>query len=172
MQKPASKLSNFDSDITALVSGLKINMNKEKTEEANDIDDDIMLDVEMTDEKTNDELEEIKVVMAEAEPVIEAKQESGEIQSSCPLNATPKSLSELFVDLNTIRPHDIHQPRSILDESNGLKITLNFTKDRPRDDVIVLVLTTINQNSLPVSNYQFEASVSKVFSYVDKTEQN
>lgn len=77
-------------------------------------------------------------------------------------NSARKPLSEINVDINTILPHETLTPRIILDEKQGLKITLNFSRDRPRDDVTVLVITTTNHSSQSISNYQFDASVSRV----------
>lgn len=73
-----------------------------------------------------------------------------------------KPLSEINVDINTIMPHESLTPRILLDEKNGLRITLNFSRDRPRDDVTVLVITTTNHSSQSITNYQFDASVSRV----------
>lgn len=73
-----------------------------------------------------------------------------------------KPLSEINVDINTIMPHETLTPRILLDEKDGLKITLNFSRDRPRDDVTVLVITTTNHSSQSITNYQFDASVSRV----------
>lgn len=71
-----------------------------------------------------------------------------------------KSLAEIHIDLDSIQP-STEPPLTILDEDKGLKIMLNFAKDRPRDDVLVAVISTINYGSQPVNNFQFEASVSK-----------
>lgn len=73
-----------------------------------------------------------------------------------------KALADIIVNLNDIRPHDEHTPRCILDDKSALKIMLNFAKDKPRSDVAVLVITTTNQNQLPIKHFQFEASVPKV----------
>lgn len=70
-------------------------------------------------------------------------------------------LSEIAIDINTIQP-GTEPPRTILDEPGGLKVVLHFAKDCPRENVSVIVITTMNQNSLPLSNYKFDASVTKV----------
>lgn len=71
-----------------------------------------------------------------------------------------KSLAEIHIDLDSIQPSS-QPPRIILDEDKGLKIRLDFAKDRPRDDVLVVVISIINHSAQAVNNFQFEASVSK-----------
>lgn len=71
-----------------------------------------------------------------------------------------RPLSEMSIDIEAIRP-GAEPPKTIMDEQEGLKIVLHFAKDRPRDDVSVIVITTTNQNSQPISNYIFDVSISK-----------
>lgn len=70
-------------------------------------------------------------------------------------------LSEIVVDINSIRPGN-KPPLTIMDDPEGLKVMLHFARDHPRENVSVIVITTMNQNALPITNYQFDASVSKV----------
>lgn len=171
--KSQSRLVNFDSEITELVSGLKLNMGKNSMDYSvpdADLDDEKLLeqpdDVEPLDAKNC----EIDLLAYDFDPSVSAGQTNHHPEPSPKNENTVKNgpenvnkpLSEIFIDLNSIRPHDEYQSRCILDEMNGLKILLNFTKDHPRPDVIVLVITTTNHNSLPLSHYQFEASVTKV----------
>lgn len=72
-----------------------------------------------------------------------------------------RPLSEISIDIEAIRP-GAEPPKTIMDDQEGLKIVLHFVKDRPRDDVSVIVITTTNQNSQPISNYIFDVSISKV----------
>lgn len=170
--KSTSRLMNFDTEITELVSGLKLNMGRSSMESSlidPDLDDEKLL-LEQPDDSAplqspNNEIDLLahdfdplaasQTIEAKPMPNIEKPVKNG-------LEHVNKPLSEIFIDLNSIRPHDEYQPRCILDESSGLKIMLNFTKDHPRPDVVVLVITTTNHNSSPLFNYQFEASVTKV----------
>ncbi|XP_031625455.1 ADP-ribosylation factor-binding protein GGA3 [Contarinia nasturtii] len=151
------KFQNFDSEITQLISGLKSNLRKESEEVINSDDDKLLLDNDVepleseTMNKSSDEL-----VLSEA-----IKQEVVSTDESAIQVNLNKALADIVVDLNEIRPHDNYAPQCIMDEKSGLKILLNFTKDKPRSDVVVLVITTMNQNSLPIRNFQFEASVTK-----------
>lgn len=153
------KFQNFDSEITQLISGLKSNLKKDSEEPLNVGDDKLMLDnddepLEMTPAiRSNEQL----VVSDSSEKQIIS---SGE--SAIQVNLSQQPLADIIINLDDIRPHDDYAPRCILDEKSGLKIMLNFTKDKPRADVAVLVITTMNQNSLPIRNFQFEASVPKV----------
>jgi len=54
-------------------------------------------------------------------------------------------------------------PLTVLDEKNGVTVILNFGKEGPRPDVMVIVVTTISKNSSPISNYLFQAVVPKVW---------
>lgn len=160
------KFQNFDSELTQLISGLKSNLKKDADDVHTNSDDDKLLlsqdnDIEplaltpmkkSSDELVlaNDSIEQQQKVTSSDESVIQ----------NVNLN---KPLADIVIDLNDIRPHGDYAPRCIMDEkSGGLKIMLNFTKDKPRADVAVLVITTTNQNSLPIKNFQFEASVPKV----------
>lgn len=71
------------------------------------------------------------------------------------------ALKDINLDINEIQPSDSEPPRTIIDEKKGLKILVNFTEDRPAKDVMVLVITVINQGPVAISNFQFDASVSK-----------
>lgn len=144
------KFQNFDTELTEMISGLKSNLKKSLDDSPFDPDDDRSL--------LHIDLESIKLGPTEEltlpqEPIVETVNQTSN---------SDKRLAEIVIDLNTIRPHDIYGPRCILDDKSGLKIILNYAKDKPRVDVAVLVITTTNQSHLPVKNYQFEASVSKV----------
>lgn len=72
-----------------------------------------------------------------------------------------KPLNELSVKLESIKPSSI-PPLTVLEEKNGVSVTLHFAKDRPRDDVQVFVVTTISKNASPFTNYLFQGVVPKV----------
>lgn len=71
------------------------------------------------------------------------------------------ALKDIQLDLDDIQPSEIESPRTIIDERKGLKILVNFTQNKPAKDVMVLVITVINQGPIAISNFQFDASVSK-----------
>lgn len=50
----------------------------------------------------------------------------------------------------------------LLDEDNGLKITMNFTENKPYKNISVVVISITNKSKLPVSEVQLDASVKKV----------
>lgn len=71
-----------------------------------------------------------------------------------------KSLAEIVVDLDNIQPS--REPsRTVLNEKDGLQITLNFASDHPRPDVTVIVISTINQGREEIPSFHFDASVRK-----------
>lgn len=140
---------------------MKSNLKKE-SEESSILDDDKLLlddseplNASPTKIAANETVNETCNEPPIEQPVISVHESSSQIN----LN---KPLADIVIDLNEIRPHDEYAPLCILEEKSGLKIMLNFTKDKPRPDVAVLVITTTNHNKLTVKNFQFEASVSKV----------
>lgn len=154
------KFQNFDSELTQLISGLKSNLSKEADESPQKDDDKLLLDdIEPPAEKSPIKLD------PEDDPILDNKINESiatTVAESSNQITVNKPLAEIVIDLNEVRPHDDYAPRCIMDEKCGLKITLNFTKDKPRPDVAVLVITTTNHSKLPIRNFQFEASVQKV----------
>lgn len=62
--------------------------------------------------------------------------------------------SGITVDLDSMEPATHLLPRTILSEPNGLTVVLNFTKERPRDNISVIVVTVANQSPHPVSEIE------------------
>lgn len=164
-----TKFENFDTQLNELISGLKSNLAKEA--ESPEDDDKPMLISEVDDvnelktpSAQGDAVNVPFAVQQDAEQMITSNVEATTIDAITPHNnhTQSKRLTEIVVDLNKIQPHDEHLPRCILDDKAGLKVVLNYAKDRPQDAVAVLVITTTNQSSSPISNLQLEASVSKV----------
>lgn len=72
-----------------------------------------------------------------------------------------KPLTDVSVTLESIKPSLI-PPVAVIEEKNGISVTLYFAKETPRDDVSVVVVTTISKNLSPLTNYLFQAVVPKV----------
>nr|XP_022319091.1 ADP-ribosylation factor-binding protein GGA1-like isoform X3 [Crassostrea virginica] len=70
------------------------------------------------------------------------------------------SLSDVFVPLESIQP-DGTAPLNAYDK-NGLKIVIHVAKNKPRENVTVMVVSTISTNTNPVKNFVFQAAVPKV----------
>lgn len=70
-------------------------------------------------------------------------------------------LSDIFVNLESIKPSSI-PPVVALEEKNGLSVILNFAKDKPREDVSVVVVTILSKNESKLTNILFQAVVPKV----------
>ena len=136
--KPKERLCELDSIIDGMKSSLMSGVETKVPDvvEVHDSDDDKVL--------IDEEIEEVpEVIELKVEPVVK------------------KSLAEIQIDLNDIQPNEMEAPRTVLDEKKGLKVQLNFTKDCPAKDVMVLVITVINQGPNSITNFQFDASVSK-----------
>lgn len=72
-----------------------------------------------------------------------------------------KPLTDVSVTLESIKPSNI-PPINVIEEKNGITVMLNFAKDTPREDVSVIVVTTLSKNPSPVTNYLLQAVVPKV----------
>lgn len=72
-----------------------------------------------------------------------------------------KPLTDISVTLESVKPSSI-PPLTVLEEKNGISVILHFAKDKPRDDVQVIVVTTLSKNTSPLTNYHFQAVVPKV----------
>lgn len=63
--------------------------------------------------------------------------------SAAPTNSIKHNFNGIAVDLDSIEPAS---DRTILNEPKGLKVVLNFTKEHPREDVAVIVVSVANQS--------------------------
>lgn len=138
-EKPKVPLSEIDS----IVTGMKSKLLQSASEEA-----------EATVKPANDSDDDVHNLISEDEVVV-----APEVMQ--PQQEQKISLKDINLDINEIEPSETEAPRTILDEKKGLKILVNFTNDRPGKDVMVLVITVINQGPSAISNFQFDASVSK-----------
>ncbi|XP_044754556.1 ADP-ribosylation factor-binding protein GGA3 [Coccinella septempunctata] len=68
-------------------------------------------------------------------------------------------LKDIHIELKDIKPSSV-APVIVL-EKNQVLVTLHHAKDRPKDDVKVFVVTTVNKNDQPLSNYLLQAVVPK-----------
>ena len=72
-----------------------------------------------------------------------------------------KPLTDINVNLQDIKP-GINPPITVIEEKNGITVVLHFARDNPRQDVFVVVITTMSKNLKPLSNYLFQAVVPKM----------
>lgn len=142
-EKPRVPLSEIDSIVTGMKSKLLSGADdvETATKPASDSDDDVHSLISEEIPQAPEKILEVKKVKPEPEQKI--------------------ALKDIKLDLNEIQPSETEAPRTIMDEKKGLKILVNFTEDRPAKDVMVLVITVINQGPVSISNFQFDASVSK-----------
>ncbi|CAG9807156.1 unnamed protein product [Chironomus riparius] len=144
-EKPKATLSELDS----IVSGMKTRLLVSGSEEQ-------VTPIEDTPKSINDD--DVKNLICET-PQSEVPPE---IKDSFIVTQPQKvALKDLHLDLSNIQPSEIEAPRTILEETKGLKVIVNFTSDRPAKDVVVLVISVINQGSAAINNFTFDASVSK-----------
>lgn len=119
-------------------------------------DDDEMIVMTLDDNRVfADNLDELNTLKSTNSDV--AIQQSSKIAG----DFAERPLANFYIEIDSITPGEC-PPRTIMEETAGLKIMLHFVKDRPRDDISVIVITTTNHNSIAIKDYQFDASVSKV----------
>ncbi|KAG7164898.1 ADP-ribosylation factor-binding protein GGA1-like [Homarus americanus] len=70
-----------------------------------------------------------------------------------------KPMTDIKVTLESIKPG--RQGSVIVMDSNDVSVTLHFTENQPRDDVSVVVVSTVSRNLQPISNYVLQAVVPK-----------
>ncbi|GFO23522.1 ADP-ribosylation factor-binding protein gga3 [Plakobranchus ocellatus] len=69
-------------------------------------------------------------------------------------------LTDVFVPLEKIQPApNIASIQAY--EKNGLKVMVHFAADRPRPDVVTMVVSSMSTNPSPVSGFVFQAAVPK-----------
>lgn len=151
-------------DLDSLVLGMKSKLlpqengrtpeadETKKTEKMDKVEtkDDPLLDTKSTKSNDDDDAilsDDVPLTIISAVPAAESRD-------------TLKPLTEINIDLDNVEQSS-EPPRTVLDEKNGLKVMLNFAKDRPRPDTIVIVISIINQGTTDVSNFTFDASVKK-----------
>ncbi|XP_031351123.1 ADP-ribosylation factor-binding protein GGA1 isoform X2 [Photinus pyralis] len=145
------------SKLTDLVDAFKLDLNFLTKTDCNATDsmasqnrdlngDDVLVDI------TCDKKEQ-------SEPIVKEEVTSTIIESKS-LTKTDFKLNDLFVKLEEIKPSSL-MPLVVLDEKNGITVTFHFGKNKPREDVTVIVVTTISKNELPLSNLLFQAVVPK-----------
>lgn len=152
---PSPKINNKDSraagyksfpDLDLLISGVKDSLLSKTEIEV--VKEAAVVEDESSNDDENMLVGEIEVAAPTIVEKIVVKQEI-------------KSLTDIEIDLNKIRP-GTEPARTIMDDSDGLKVIFNFAKDIPSPDVSVIVISIINQGREPVSKFQFDASVTKV----------
>ncbi|XP_041474263.1 ADP-ribosylation factor-binding protein GGA2-like [Lytechinus variegatus] len=76
-----------------------------------------------------------------------------------PTTQTVLSLADVFVPLESVQPGST--PPVTAYEKNNIKTVFHFTKDSPRPDVLVVVVSTMSTNTSPIKNLTFLAAVPK-----------
>ncbi|XP_055384804.1 ADP-ribosylation factor-binding protein GGA1 isoform X2 [Condylostylus longicornis] len=75
------------------------------------------------------------------------------------LKINPKdNLYDIEINFDEIKPSNVEQI-ILFDCNNGLRITLNFAANKPREYTSVIVVSSTNQGQSPVDDFQFDACV-------------
>ncbi|XP_076166330.1 ADP-ribosylation factor-binding protein Gga isoform X2 [Ptiloglossa arizonensis] len=87
-------------------------------------------------------------------------EKTSETENTVCIEPEIKPLTHINVSLQDIKP-GINPPITVMEEKNGITVVLHFARDNPREDVFVIVITTMSKNVKPLSNYLFQAVVPK-----------
>lgn len=141
----------FKLDLNFLTN--KQNINETKAIKYNEtIADDLLVDI------TSENVEKTDMIKDNEEKL---DTNLTNVENNVPvINKTDFKLNDLVIKLEEIKP-SVVTPLIVLDEKNGITVTLHFGKNKPREDVVVIVVTTISKNELPLSNLLFQAVVPK-----------
>lgn len=130
--------------------------------------DDVLVDI--TEEKPHQtELVSVKTENAcetPAENTTPPEENKVQTVPPSPINKADVKLNDICIKLEDVKPSST-PPLVVLQEKNGITVTLHFGKNKPREDVSVIVVTTISKNELPLSSLLFQAVVPKVSGVVE-----
>ena len=135
LDKPIKEEGNIEKNIDTTVSNVLINL----------------VDVSKVDE-TRKPVEDVDVK--------DAVKSDESIVTSHSIKSEYK-LSDLYVELKSIKPSNI-PPIAVISDDNGINITLQFAKDKPKEDVTVIVVTISNKSETALKNILFRGIVPKV----------
>lgn len=156
-QSSTNNLSNLVSNAINLDLSYLIKKTEEKIIQYKNEDnsDDVLVDITLDSQKSNIKEKEIDNL-----PTSESTKKS--IEKESPVNKKDLKLNDIFVKLESIKPSSV-EPIVALDEKNGISVTLHFARDKPRDDITVIVVTIVNKKECSLKNILFRAIVPKVF---------
>lgn len=132
------------------------------TSESSTNGDDCMVDITedfetKTEEKSKSRSNSVETKTDEKSQIVPVEKEEPKQKVKVEI----KPLTDLSVTIESVKPSSI-PPLTVLEEKNGISVVLHFAKDKPRDDVHVIVVTTLSKNTSALSNYHFQAVVPKV----------
>ncbi|KAG5345977.1 GGA1 protein, partial [Acromyrmex heyeri] len=113
------------------------------------------INVDLCKKNSNSEIMDVKIQSQEMTQLQNGMSRIANIEPEI------KPLTDITVCLEDIKP-GTNPPITVIEERNGVSVVLHFAQDSPRSDVSVIVITTMSKNAKPLSNYLFQAVVSKV----------
>lgn len=169
----AQSNSNNMLDLDFLISKT---LQSENSNSENSLNDDAMVDISSDDAlietkpKTNaddqdisliDYLKTLDVKDNNAPEAKESVVKSTEVIAEVKKSSILKPLTDINIDLENIKS-SLKPPLTIYEEENGLTIVLHFTKNKPRPDVAVFVISATSRSICPIRDYKYQAVVPKV----------
>ncbi|KAG5316329.1 GGA1 protein, partial [Acromyrmex insinuator] len=112
------------------------------------------INVDLCKKNSNSEIMDVKIQSQEMTQLQNGMSRIANIEPEI------KPLTDITVCLEDIKP-GTNPPITVIEEKNGVSVVLHFAQDSPRSDVSVIVITTMSKNAKPLSNYLFQAVVSK-----------
>lgn len=121
--------------------------------------DDVMVDINIDNSTEANEIP-LNIVELKSECDTTTVENNEEIQSVRSAKDT-RPLADLCVTLASVKPSKL-PPVTAFDDNGDVTVVLHFCKDKPRDDVNVIVVSTTSKNDAPIEDYKFQAVVPKV----------
>ncbi|XP_034938786.1 ADP-ribosylation factor-binding protein GGA3 isoform X2 [Chelonus insularis] len=166
-EKPASKPSALEELNNISKSMLKQDLNMCNTSLKNLSDLLNNLDLKSKDDKNQNSISEkddcdVLNTVNLLENNIPQKDIEKDVKKICeeskPINQQMKSLMDIHVTLEDVKPSSI-PPMTVIDDKNNVTVVLHVAEGSPNPLVSVVVITTMSRSLKPLSNYMFQAVV-------------
>lgn len=98
--------------------------------------------------------ESLSSLQPDIDSIISAMMLQATTNSVSATSPPPLNLDDIAVDLDSVELRSDVPPRTVLNDPQGLRVVLNFTKEHPREDVAVIVVSVANQSTYLVKEIE------------------
>lgn len=133
--------------------------------------DDVIVDISTNPSTSNTNLNTnspLENILDLSEPLNDAKCEqlvnkdnSKEEKREKTCKSEVRALTDIHVTLDSVEPSTL-PPLTAYEEAEGVTVVLHFCKDKPRQDVNVIVVSTTSKSTTAIEDYEFRCVVPKV----------
>ncbi|XP_076039111.1 ADP-ribosylation factor-binding protein Gga isoform X3 [Oratosquilla oratoria] len=162
----SNPLSNLDFLVTGSAEPSSCVSHNENSHQPSLLDDNSIIDgfnhepvKEVESAKVEPQLDVVKSEKEVHEHISESSGKAKDLEDGQSTLKEVKPMSNIKVTLESIKPGS-QESIKVLD-SNEVSVTIHFTENKPREDVSVLVVSTMSRNPNPIHNYVLQAVVPK-----------